>query len=152
MEPRGWSNLKKKELFNDESAQMLLAAGLVLLMSLLSMSLYGVKVAGYDLPRTSDVNDVLDATEEVESMFLPILENRTQIRFDTGMNLNDATLDSLETIESDIKNHGILRGIQFSFSETEIIVYENNVIVNTTLNVVSDSMIELPLSASYTIS
>ena len=92
--------MKKKELFNDESAQMLLAAGLVLLMSLLSMSLYGVKVAGYDLPRTSDVNDVLDATEEVESMFLPILENRTQIRFDTGMNLNDATLDSLETIES----------------------------------------------------
>ena len=144
--------MKKKELFNDESAQMLLAAGLVLLMSLLSMSLYGVKVAGYDLPRTSDVNDVLDATEEVESMFLPILENRTQIRFDTGMNLNDATLDSLETIESDIKNHGILRGIQFSFSETEIIVNENNVIVNTTLNVVSDTMIELPISASYTIS
>ena len=144
--------MKKKELFNDESAQMLLAAGLVLLMSLLSMSLYGVKVAGYDLPRTSDVNDVLDATEEVESMFLPILENRTQIRFDTGMNLNDATLDSLETIESDIKNHGILRGIQFSFSEKEIIVNENNVVVNTTLNVVSDSTIELPLSASYTIS
>ena len=152
MEPRGWSNLKKKELFNDESAQMLLAAGLVLLMSLLSMSLYGVKVAGYDLPRTSDVNDVLDATEEVESMFLPILENRTQIRFDTGMNLNDATLDSLETIESDIKNHGILRGIQFSFSEKEIIVNENNVTVNIILNVVSDSIIELPLSASYTIS
>jgi len=144
--------MKKKELFNDESAQMLLAAGLVLLMSLLSMSLYGVKVAGYDLPRTSDVNDVLDATEEVESMFLPILENRTQIRFDTGMNLNDATLDSLETIESDIKNHGILRGIQFSFSEKEIIVNENNVTVNILLNVVSDSIIELPLSASYTIS
>jgi len=144
--------MKKKELFNDESAQMLLAAGLVLLMSLLSMSLYGVKVAGYDLPRTSDVNDVLDATEEVESMFLPILENRTQIRFDTGMNLNDATLDSLETIESDIKNHGILRGIQFSFSEKEIIVNENNVTVNIMLNVVSDSIIELPLSASYTIS
>lgn len=144
--------MKKKELFNDESAQMLLAAGLVLLMSLLSMSLYGVKVAGYDLPRTSDVDDVLDATEEVESMFLPILENRTQIRFDTGMNLNDATLDSLETIESDIKNHGILRGIQFSFSEKEIIVNENNVTVNIILNVVSDSIIELPLSASYTIS
>ena len=144
--------MKKKELFNDESAQMLLAAGLVLLMSLLSMSLYGVKVAGYDLPRTSDVNDVLDATEEVESMFLPILENRTQIRFDTGMNLNDATLDSLETIESDIKNHGILRGIQFSFSEKEIIVNENNVTVNIILNVVSDSIIELPLSATYTIS
>ena len=105
--------MKKKELFKDDSGQMLLAAGLVLLMSLLSMSLYGVKVAGYDLPRTSDVTDVLDATEEIESMFLPTLENRTQVRFDNGMNLNDATIDSLETVEYDIKNHGILRGIQF---------------------------------------
>ena len=144
--------MKKKELFNDDSAQMLLAAGLVLLMSLLSMSLYGVKVAGYDLPRTSDVTDVLDATEEIESMFLPTLENRTQLRFDTGMNLTDATLDSLETIEYDLKNHGILRGMQFSFTETDIIVNGNNVTVNTILNVVSDSMIELPISANYMIS
>ena len=90
--------------------------------------------------------------EEIESMFLPTLENRTQLRFDTGMNLTDATLDSLETIEYDLKNHGILRGMQFSFTETYIIVNGNNVTVNTILNVVSDSMIELPISANYMIS
>ncbi len=52
--------MRQQKLHSDESGQMLLAAGLVLLMSLLSMSLYGVKVAGYDLPRTSDVTDVFD--------------------------------------------------------------------------------------------
>ena len=58
-------------IISEQDAQMLLAAGMVLLMSLLSMSLYGVKVAGYDLPRTSDAADVLDAAEEVNLM-LPI--------------------------------------------------------------------------------
>ena len=141
--------MRKNELIKNDSGQMLLAAGLVLLMSLLSMSLYGVKVAGYDLPRTSDVNDVLDATEEVDSMILPSLENRTQIRVDAGMNLNDAVLDSLDSIEYDLKSHGILRGMQFSLTNIEINIDGNNVTVITILNVVSDSTIELPLSLEF---
>ena len=141
--------MKKNKLIKNDSGQMLLAAGLVLLMSLLSMSLYGVKVAGYDLPRTSDVNDVLDATEEVDSMILPSLENRTQIRVDAGMNLNDAVLDSLDSIEYDLKSHGILRGMQFSLTNIEINIDGNNVTVFTTLNVVSDSTIELPLTLEF---
>jgi hypothetical protein len=141
--------LRKNELIKNDSGQMLLAAGLVLLMSLLSMSLYGVKVAGYDLPRTSDVNDVLDATEEVDSMILASLENRTQNRIDAGIELNDAVLDSLNSIEFDLKSHGILRGMQFSLTDTEINIDGNNVTVITILNVVSDSTIELPLSLEF---
>ena len=141
--------MRKNELIKNDSGQMLLAAGLVLLMSLLSMSLYGVKVAGYDLPRTSDVNDVLDVTEEVDSMILASLENRTQNRIDAGIELNDAVLDSLNSIEFDLKSHGILRGMQFSLTDTEINIDGNNVTVITTLNVVSDSTIELPLSLEF---
>ncbi|HJM44476.1 MAG TPA: hypothetical protein QF644_00825 [Candidatus Poseidoniaceae archaeon] len=141
--------MRKNELIKNDSGQMLLAAGLVLLMSLLSMSLYGVKVAGYDLPRTSDVNDVLDATEEVDSMILASLENRTQNRIDAGIELNDAVLDSLNSIEFDLKSHGILRGMQFSLTDTEINIDGNNVTVITILNVVSDSTIELPLSLEF---
>ncbi len=141
--------MKKNDLIENDFGQMLLAAGLVLLMSLLSMSLYGVKVAGYDLPRTSDVNDVLDATEEVDSMILASLENRTQIRVDAGINLNDAVLDSLDSIEYDLKSHGILRGMQFSLTDIEINIDGNNVTVITTLNVVSDSTIELPLTLEF---
>jgi hypothetical protein len=141
--------MKNNDLIKNDSGQMLLAAGLVLLMSLLSMSLYGVKVAGYDLPRTSDVTDVLDTTEEVEMIFLPSLENRTQIRVDAGMDLNDAVLDSLDSIEYDLKSHGILRGMQISLTNSEIDVDENNVSVVTILNIVSDSTIELPLSIEF---
>jgi len=141
--------MKNNDLIKNDSGQMLLAAGLVLLMSLLSMSLYGVKVAGYDLPRTSDVTDVLDTTEEVEMIFLPSLENRTQIRVDAGMDLNDAVLDSLDSIEYDLKSHGILRGMQISLTDSEIDVEENNVSVVTILNIVSDSTIELPLSIEF---
>lgn len=141
--------MKINNLSKNNSGQMLLAAGLVLLMSLLSMSLYGVKVAGYDLPRTSDVSDVLDVTEEIDTLFLPSLENRTQMRVDAGVDLNDAVLDSLETIENDLKSHGVLRGMQFSLTDTEIDINSNNVTVNTILNVVSDSTIELPLTLEF---
>ncbi|MED5272217.1 MAG: hypothetical protein VX613_04940 [Candidatus Thermoplasmatota archaeon] len=143
--------MRNNDLIKNDSGQMLLAAGLVLLMSLLSMSLYGVKVAGYDLPRTSDVTDVLDTTEEVEKIFLPSLENRTQIRVDAGMDLDDAVLDSLDSIEYDLKSHGILRGMQISLTDLEIEINENNVSVMTILNIVSDSTIELPLSIEFEI-
>ena len=143
--------MRKNELTTDSFGQMLLAAGLVLLMSLLSMSLYGVKVAGYDLPRTSDVSDVLYLTEEIDSMFGEALENRTKVRVETGMELNEAVSDSFNSLESDLKNHGGLRGIQISFSESEIFIDENNVTINTILNVVSDSTIELPMVIIYEI-
>ncbi|CAI8244087.1 MAG: Uncharacterised protein [Methanobacteriota archaeon] len=143
--------MRNNDLIKNDSGQMLLAAGLVLLMSLLSMSLYGVKVAGYDLPRTSDVTDVLDTTEEVEKIFLPSLENRTQIRVDAGMDLDDAVLDSLDSIEYDLKSHGILRGMQISLTDLEIEINDNNIAVMTILNIVSDSTIELPLSIEFEI-
>ncbi len=141
--------MRKSQFNKDTSGQMLLAAGLVLLMSLLSMSLYGVKVAGYDLPRTSDVSDVLYLTEEIDSFFGDALENRTKIRVDAGIELNEAVSDSFHSLESDLKNHGGLRGIQISFSQSEILINQNEVTINTVLNVVSDSTIELPMTVIF---
>ncbi|MBJ23409.1 MAG: hypothetical protein CMB64_01945 [Euryarchaeota archaeon] len=143
--------MRKSQFNKDTSGQMLLAAGLVLLMSLLSMSLYGVKVAGYDLPRTSDVSDVLYLTEEIDSFFGDALENRTKIRVDAGIELNEAVSDSFHSLESDLKNHGGLRGIQISFSQSEILINQNEVTINTVLNVVSDSTIEIPMTVIFEI-
>ncbi len=143
--------MRINNLTEDSFGQMLLAAGLVLLMSLLSMSLYGVKVAGYDLPRTSDASDVLFVTEEIDNLIKDALENRTINRVDIGMELEDAALDSLNSIESDLENHGLLRGIQISFSESEIIIDDNKITISIILNVVSDSTIELPMIINYEI-
>jgi len=117
----------------------------------LSMSLYGVKVAGYDLPRTSDVSDVLYLTEEIDSFFGDALENRTKIRVDAGIELNEAVSDSFHSLELDLKNHGGLRGIQISFSQSEILINQNEVTINTVLNVVSDSTIEIPMTVIFEI-
>ena len=144
--------MNDNELTKNISGQMLLAAGLVLLMSLLSMSLYGVKVAGYDLPRTSDVTDVLDATEEINVIFLPVLENRTEMRVDAGMDLSDAVEDAINSMEYDLKSHGVLRGMQFSLTSVEIQTNNNIVMITATLNIVSDSTIELPLAVIFEVS
>jgi hypothetical protein len=144
--------MNDNELTTNISGQMLLAAGLVLLMSLLSMSLYGVKVAGYDLPRTSDVTDVLDATEEINVIFLPVLENRTEVRVDAGMEIYDAVEDAIDSVEYDLKSHGVLRGMQFSLTGIEIHISDETVTVTATLNVVSDSTIELPLAVIFEVS
>tara|TARA_B100001123_G_C15060789_1_gene927487 strand:- start:349 stop:783 length:435 start_codon:yes stop_codon:yes gene_type:complete len=144
--------MRSSELTKNTSGQMLLAAGLVLLMSLLSMSLYGVKVAGYDLPRTSDATDVLDATEEINTILLPVIENRTEVRVNAGMDLEDAVEDSINSVEFDIKSHGVLRGMQFSFTNVEISTGDNSVVITATLNAVSDSTIELPLAIIFEVS
>ncbi len=144
--------MKKDNLTKNTSGQMLLAAGLVLLMSLLSMSLYGVKVAGYDLPRTSDATDVLDATEEINAVLPYALENRTQMRVDAGMDLFVAAEDAIDSVEYDLKSHGILRGMQFSLTDVEIITNSNTVTITATLNAVSDATIELPLAIIFEVS
>ena len=144
--------MKQQQLIGDERAQMLLAAGLVLLMSLLSMSLYGVFVAGYDLPHTSDAEDVLDAAEEVQSMFEPLAENRTLTRIAAGMDNETAGLDAISSIEDDLQRHGSFRGMQFSLTGVSTSQVGTVLTVAATLTVASDASITLPLSAQFDLS
>lgn len=141
--------MKQRQLGGDQRAQMLLAAGLVLLMSLLSMSLYGVKVAGYDLPQTSDAEDVLDAAEEVRSMFEPLVENRTLTRITAGLDNATAGLEAISSIEDDLQRHGSFRGMQFSLTSASTSQVGTVLTVTATLTVASDASMTLPLSAQF---
>ena len=55
----------KNDLSQRDGAQMLLATGVVLLMSLLSMAIFGVKVAGLTIPHDAASDDVIVTSEEV---------------------------------------------------------------------------------------
>ncbi len=48
-----------------DAGQMLLATGVVLLMSLLSMAIFGVKVAGLTMPHDTASDGVLVTSQEV---------------------------------------------------------------------------------------
>ena len=54
----------KNDLSQRDGAQMLLATGVVLLMSLLSMAIFGVKVAGLTLPHDAASDDVIVTSED----------------------------------------------------------------------------------------
>ena len=74
---------------------MLLATGVVLLMSLLSMAIFGVKVAGLTMPHDTASDGVLVTSTEVVSAVPELTEARTQQWINGGMEpLESAKLPS----------------------------------------------------------
>ena len=62
---------------NDDRAQMLLATGVVLLLSLLSMAVFSVKVAGLTSAHEANSDSVIETTKEVMLELPSLAENRT---------------------------------------------------------------------------
>ena len=95
-----------------ESAQMLLATGLVLLMSLLSMSVYGVQMAGLGDPYDPGSDSVIETQKEVVRCFQPSLENRTNLLVNAGMSWEEAVQESLISVQEDLLKHGEYRDVE----------------------------------------
>ena len=111
-----------------ESGQMLLATGLVLLMSLLSMSVYGVQMAGLGDPYDPGSDSVLETQKEVVRCFQSVLENRTTLLVDAGMSWDDAVQESLKSVQEDLLKHGEYRDVEVMILNLE---YSNNTGVYT---------------------
>ena len=69
----------------DDRAQMLLATGVVLLLSLLSMAVFSVKVAGLTSAHEPNSDSVIETTKEVIDILPSLTENRTQVWVARGM-------------------------------------------------------------------
>ena len=106
-----------------ESAQMLLATGLVLLMSLLSMSVYGVQMAGLGDPYDLGSDSVYETSKEVERNFQPALENRSYLLRDAGMSWDASVEQSMYSVQEDLLKHGELRDVEVMVLELQ---YNNN--------------------------
>ena len=102
----------KSELSQRDGAQMLLATGVVLLMSLLSMAIFGVKVAGLTIPHDAASDDVIVATEEVIESLQPLSQARTDMWLAGGLEGVEAADLALETVHDDLLHHGELRGVE----------------------------------------
>ncbi len=108
---------------DSESAQMLLATGLVLLMSLLSMSVYGVQMAGLGDPYDLGSDSVYETSKEVERNFQPALENRSYLLRDAGMSWDASVEQSMYSVQEDLLKHGELRDVEVMLLELQ---YSNN--------------------------
>ena len=135
-----------------DTAQMLLATGVVLLMSLLSMAIFGVKVAGLTLPHDTASDGVIITAQEVSEELPELVEARTQLWIDGGLEPLDAGQTAMDGVHNDMLHHGEVRGIEVKMIDIQ--VTEAN---STTLRITGelgvsdgDAMLTIPLDFTIT--
>ncbi|MDP6333518.1 MAG: hypothetical protein QF479_02675 [Candidatus Poseidoniaceae archaeon] len=95
-----------------DAGQMLLATGVVLLLSLLSMAVFSVKVAGITQTSDPSSNGVIQTSTEVIDAIPVLVENRTLIWMDAGIDRLDAAQLSIDSVHDDLLHHGEIRGVE----------------------------------------
>jgi hypothetical protein len=99
-------------LVSDETGQMLLATGLILMLSLLSMAWYGISVAGLGEPYDPGTHDVLDTSETFSEVWQPLIENRSAELMAGGADWQEAIDSAANSTAADLMRHGEHRGVE----------------------------------------
>ena len=144
--------MRSTELEKSSAGQMLLATGVVLLMSLLSMAIFGVKVAGLTLPHESASDDVIDTTEQVLETIQPLTQARMDLWIEGGLEPLEAAELGFGTVHDDLLHHGELRGVEIKLTNMAITELDSNTLrVDAELGV-SDGEAMLNYDVAFTLS
>ena len=132
--------MRKAQHGSGERAQMLLATGVVLLLSLLSMAVFSVKVAGLTSAHEPNADTVIETTKEVVDILPPLAENRTIIWVTSGIDRIDAAKLAMDSVHDDLLHHGEIRGVEVKMLDIDIVVVNSTVIeISLELGVTDDS-------------
>ena len=107
---------------DSEMGQMLLATGVVLLMSLLSMAVYGVKVAGLGQSYDTANDAVIETSVELQNSFQYLLENRTSDLQSSGLDNETAVWTAINWTHDDMLHHGEIRGVEVKLLNPQVSV------------------------------
>jgi hypothetical protein len=118
--------MRANQLKDANAGQMLLATGVVLLMSLLSMAIFGVKVAGLTLPHEAASDDVIDTTDQVLETIQPLTQARMELWMDGGLEPLEAAELGFETVHDDLLHHGELRGVEIKLTNMAVSELDSN--------------------------
>ena len=136
---------------SDNRAQMLLATGVVLLLSLLSMAVFSVKVAGLTSAHEPNADSVIETTKEVIDVLPSLTENRTEIWVTNGMDRIDATELAMSSVHDDLLHHGEIRGVEVKMLNITVIEMNPSTMeISLELGVTDDSS-TLETLVSFTI-
>jgi len=144
--------LREKNSSDRDAAQMLLATGVVLLLSLLSMAVFSVKVAGITQSNDPSSNGVIQTTEEVTDSIPLLIEARTVTWIDAGVDRIEAAELSVDSVHDDLLHHGELRGVEVKILDFIISDIDGSSILVTGELGVSDSSSTLRTDISFIIS
>ena len=143
--------MRSTSMERSEGGQMLLATGVVLLMSLLSMAIFGVKVAGLTLPHDPASDDVLVTTEEVLDVLEPLTQARTELWMEGGLEGLKAAELALETVHDDLLHHGEIRGVEVKLTDLAVVQLDDTTLSVTGELGVSDGEAMLSFDVDFTV-
>jgi len=115
-----------KKVVNDEG-QMLLATGVVLMMSLLSMAIFGVKIAGISMPYDTAGDDTIQASGDIADSLPTLAEDRAEVWYNSGLSELESVQKSMDSLHDDVLHHGEIRGVELKL--LNITVTEDNGII-----------------------
>lgn len=130
--------MRNTGISKDEFGQMLLATGIVLLMSLLSMAIFSVKLAGMSMPYEPNSTGVLDVADEVLDTIEPVTQARYDMWIEQGLDSEEAAQLALDSVNNDLLHHGELRGIEVKLINVEFNQTSNGISVNLNIGVSDD--------------
>ena len=110
----------RRDFPKDDSAQMLLMTGLILMFALLTMSLNTVRTASLGEPYDAQEDAVLDASAETLTVWQPLLENRSISLYEAGSNETEAASAAAQSVADDLMRHGEARGVEIILSDITV--------------------------------
>ena len=132
--------MKYSQQVSDDRGQMLLATGVVLLLSLLSMAVFSVKVAGLTSAHEPNADSVIETTKEVVEILPSLAENRTEIWISSGMERVDAAEFAMSSIHDDLLHHGEIIGVEVKMQEIIVMVIDGTSMeISLDLGITDDS-------------
>ena len=132
--------MNHKSRVNDERAQMLLATGVVLLLSLLSMAVFSVKVAGLTSAHEPNADSVIETTKEVLDVLPSLAENRTEVWISNGMERIEAADLAMSSVHDDLLHHGEIRGVEVKMLNITVVELDSSSIeISLELGVTDDA-------------
>ena len=117
----------------DERGQMLLATGVVLMMSLLSMAIFGVKMAGISMPYDTAGDDSIQASGDIAETLPSLTEARAQVWYDAGLSEFESVDKSINSLHDDVLHHGELRGVELKLLNITVVELDGVVSVSAKL-------------------
>ena len=143
--------MRASQLKDANAGQMLLATGVVLLMSLLSMAIFGVKVAGLTLPHEAASDDVIDTTDQVLETIQPLTQARMELWMDGGLEPLEAAELGFETVHDDLLHHGELRGVEIKLTNMAVSELDSSTLQVSAELGVSDGEAMLNYEVAFTL-
>lgn len=139
---------------SDERGQMLLATGMVLLLSLMSMAIFSIKVAGMAMPHEPASDGALRTTAQVDEVLPGLVTARAEMWMEAGdIEEEEAVRLAMESAVRDMLHHGEVRGVEVKLMEATVTPDPTTAgLIDVTVDLgVSDTDVRIEIPLSFTV-